>query len=369
MPRTRLIHPEAPKDEAVAQMSVHARLAWAYLPCHADREGRMEDKPFNLRLGIFPTDAVDMNAILNELAATELIERYQVGERRYIQIRNFAKYQAPHKNEARSFLPPPVGHGEAEQLGGFVYFIQEEGGAIKIGSSDSPQNRLMELQTANPRKLSLLGKIRGGYREKEIHARFVHLRRSGEWFEATDELLEFILRESDANVVSAPDVVPTSGRDVLSTRPDPDPVKDPVSLSKKTLEREKDLTPRDPSATAPAPATVSGLEWLWRKKWEDRHGSMYLLEPGFLGHARSLVESLEDHGPEALAKGSSLLPACIDRYFADDKAAKHRHPFKWFCERFPALMADVGGGNARASPVRAKNPIKIPDYLRRNRST
>ncbi len=107
MSRTRLINPAAPKDEAVASCSVWARLAWAYLPCHADKEGRLADKPLTLRFELFPADPqVDMDALLGELARTELIVRYQVAGRRYIQIRSFARHQHPHKNEADSVIPP-----------------------------------------------------------------------------------------------------------------------------------------------------------------------------------------------------------------------------------------------------------------------
>lgn len=89
-------------------MGLFARIAWAYLPCHADREGRMADKPFILKLEILPTDEVDMDLVLGELAARRHIVRYQGSDgRRYIQIRNFHRYQNPHKNEKDSLIPPP----------------------------------------------------------------------------------------------------------------------------------------------------------------------------------------------------------------------------------------------------------------------
>jgi hypothetical protein len=121
MARKRTIHPGAPTDEAVASCSVHARLVWAYLPCHADRLGRLEDKPFSLQLAILPTDQVDMDGLLAELASPKtksgeplqpLIERY-VGPdgRPYIQIRTFSRHQSPHPREVASVIPPPVRHG------------------------------------------------------------------------------------------------------------------------------------------------------------------------------------------------------------------------------------------------------------------
>lgn len=107
MARIRLITPGAPVDEDVATMSLMARYVWAYLPCHADKEGRLRDAPFTLKLAICPLDQIDMEAILGELASRRHILRYEVDGRRYVQIRNFAKYQKPHRRETDSELPGP----------------------------------------------------------------------------------------------------------------------------------------------------------------------------------------------------------------------------------------------------------------------
>jgi hypothetical protein len=107
MARIRSINPIAPTDEDVATMSIAARLVWAYLPCHADKEGRLKDSAFMLKLAILPADNIDMEAILNELADRRHIIRYQAGSGKFIQIRNFKKYQNPHKNEIASSIPPP----------------------------------------------------------------------------------------------------------------------------------------------------------------------------------------------------------------------------------------------------------------------
>lgn len=115
MARIRSIHPGAPIDEDVASMSWQARLTWAYLPCHADREGRLKDAPFTLKLAILPVDSVDMNAILDELQAKRHIIRYEVEGRRYIQIRNFARYQTPHVRETPSEIPPAPGQALPRQ--------------------------------------------------------------------------------------------------------------------------------------------------------------------------------------------------------------------------------------------------------------
>lgn len=122
MARIRLINPDAPHDEAVAALSMAARVVWAYLPCHADREGRLLDKPFKLKLAILPIDQVDMDALLGELSDAGLIVRYEVDGYRLIQIRSFSKYQTPHRHEQESKLPvvpPTLGRkGEASPANG-----------------------------------------------------------------------------------------------------------------------------------------------------------------------------------------------------------------------------------------------------------
>lgn len=197
MPRTRLINPNAPMDEDVATMSLAARYAWAYLPCHADREGRLRDSSFFLRTSIFPNEVVDMEAIVVELEARRHIERYEVDGRRYIQIRNFKKYQSPHRNEVASVIPVP-GVVEIEKTKpSWVYFIQNMvTGLIKIGHSRMVKDRLSNLQIGSADRLSLLGVTPGG-REKEraLHERFSSQREGGEWFRRSDELLDLIESE------------------------------------------------------------------------------------------------------------------------------------------------------------------------------
>ena len=74
----------------------------------------------------------------------------------------------------------------------YVYFFQgADTGRIKIGISDNPQSRLKSLQSSE--KLTILKQIEGGEQvERQLHSKFKHLRLHGEWFEGSDELLEYI---------------------------------------------------------------------------------------------------------------------------------------------------------------------------------
>lgn len=83
-----------------------------------------------------------------------------------------------------------------------VYFIRC-GGYVKIGASHSPQKRLDSIRAAGggalaPFLLDLSGAEMiatepGGFtREKALHARFKHLRHTGEWFTESPELSKYI---------------------------------------------------------------------------------------------------------------------------------------------------------------------------------
>lgn len=76
-----------------------------------------------------------------------------------------------------------------------IYFVQEgEGGPVKIGNSTWPERRLQDHQCGNPRTLYLLGSFAATRStEREIHERFAEQRLTGEWFQPTTELLEYVL--------------------------------------------------------------------------------------------------------------------------------------------------------------------------------
>jgi hypothetical protein len=100
---------------------------------------------------------------------------------------------------------------------GYVYFIQAgDDPVVKIGTTIEPlEKRLFALQTANHKKLKLIGAIdlrklheaeypnriefsqRARCKEAEIHTQFLDQRIQGEWFNLTDDLLNFIQKNSN----------------------------------------------------------------------------------------------------------------------------------------------------------------------------
>lgn len=96
---------------------------------------------------------------------------------------------------------PSDGVGERGRDERPVYFIQADGGPIKIGVAAHPARRLAELQTSSPYELHLLAMMpgQGALGESALHARFEHRRMRGEWFAPAPDLLAYI----EANGVPA----------------------------------------------------------------------------------------------------------------------------------------------------------------------
>lgn len=78
-----------------------------------------------------------------------------------------------------------------------VYFIRDEDGFIKIGSTSHVGSRLKQLQTSSRQRLSVMGSHLGSTAdEKALHARFADDHARGEWFYPSRELLAYIERNT-----------------------------------------------------------------------------------------------------------------------------------------------------------------------------
>ena len=105
--RARNIKPGFFRNEQLLQVSPLGRLLFAGLWCLADREGRLLDRPLQIKWDILPADDCDVNALLAELAARGFIRRYTVDGTRYIEVTRFLAHQRPHYKEKASVFPPP----------------------------------------------------------------------------------------------------------------------------------------------------------------------------------------------------------------------------------------------------------------------
>lgn len=86
-----------------------------------------------------------------------------------------------------------------------IYYIQDEGGPIKIGlthTENNLQSRLSQCQVSNPRKLTLLAVEPGdAQREKDLHKQFSKYHIRGEWFKANKKLKQHIDKLTPLNLV------------------------------------------------------------------------------------------------------------------------------------------------------------------------
>lgn len=106
MPRTRLLNPRFFADSQIAKLPAITRLAALALLTIADKEGRIECIPEEIRAQILPYEAHDIDKILDELLAIKYLEKYTAKGKQVLVIKAFLKYQKPHPREAPSNLPP-----------------------------------------------------------------------------------------------------------------------------------------------------------------------------------------------------------------------------------------------------------------------
>jgi hypothetical protein len=105
MARIRTIKPEFFDDPGLGRLVPTARLLFIGLWTQCDRAGRLEDEPTRLKVRLAPYDDVNVDALLADLVAADLIYRYEACGKRVIQVVTFEKHQRPHPKEPPSLLP------------------------------------------------------------------------------------------------------------------------------------------------------------------------------------------------------------------------------------------------------------------------
>ena len=118
--RTRLLRPQAMVDADLWDLGEQSGLpifqGFLGLLCWADREGRFEWKPRELKVGILPYWQGDYGAVLDALEAGRFVTRYEVDGKVYGHVRTFAKHQSVNHREEQSKLPPPPGHEPRQRM-------------------------------------------------------------------------------------------------------------------------------------------------------------------------------------------------------------------------------------------------------------
>lgn len=113
MARARNIKPGFFRNADLVELSFEARLLFIGLWTIADREGRLEDRPKQIKMELFPADNMDCDGLLNDLQKIGVIDRYEADGKGYIQVLNFSKHQNPHKDERASTIAPKCRYEES----------------------------------------------------------------------------------------------------------------------------------------------------------------------------------------------------------------------------------------------------------------
>ena len=109
MARARNIKPGFFRNAELVELPFETRLLFIGLWTLADREGRLEDRPKQIKMELFPADQCDVGSMLDQLSSSGFISRYEVDSVRFIEVQNFIKHQDPHYKEKASEIPPPEG--------------------------------------------------------------------------------------------------------------------------------------------------------------------------------------------------------------------------------------------------------------------
>lgn len=143
--RARNIKPGFFSDEDLAELPYQVRLLFVGLWCCADRDGRLEDRPKRIRAEVFPYElGLDLGPLLDQLADSGHIIRYQVGGQRLIQVVHFEQHQRPHHTERRSVLPvfngePPVRARSRTVIHDSGFMIHDSGGDPPSENGEHPE--------------------------------------------------------------------------------------------------------------------------------------------------------------------------------------------------------------------------------------
>ena len=113
MSRSRNIKPGFYKNPELVECSVWARLIFPGLWMMADREGRLKDRPKQIKMELLPADQQEVEPLLCELEEHGFLRRYRINGDAYIEVVNFLTHQSPHFSEKPSLIPAPESEKEA----------------------------------------------------------------------------------------------------------------------------------------------------------------------------------------------------------------------------------------------------------------
>lgn len=115
MARARNIKPGFFLNDILAGLSALHRLLFIGLWTIADRDGRVFDRPNQIKASVLPYDNCNPSRMLQDLHESGFILRYTSQGINCIQVINFSKHQNPHIKESKSTIPAPDLHQTEHQ--------------------------------------------------------------------------------------------------------------------------------------------------------------------------------------------------------------------------------------------------------------
>lgn len=92
--RNRIVKEGFFRNYELAQLSPLTRLLFEGLWLLADRDGRLLDRPPQIKVEVLPYDDCDVNGMLDQLHEKGFIKRYEAAGKRCIEVVNFHKHQS-----------------------------------------------------------------------------------------------------------------------------------------------------------------------------------------------------------------------------------------------------------------------------------
>lgn len=108
MARKRQLDPEYPFEEEIAQLSIPARYFYILSWCHMDdTNGVLPYNIFKLKGQIFPTDEIDVAAIIKELLALKRIFEFEADNKKWLWCPKLLKHQTINNPSKKKYPDPP----------------------------------------------------------------------------------------------------------------------------------------------------------------------------------------------------------------------------------------------------------------------
>jgi hypothetical protein len=110
VPRIRTIKPDFFTSDTVSTLPLRARLTWIGLWTHCDDHGRCRDNVKLIKAAVWPLDDVslrDIESDLDDLVEANVVFRYVVEGKAYLQVTNWAEHQKVDR-PSKSNIPAPT---------------------------------------------------------------------------------------------------------------------------------------------------------------------------------------------------------------------------------------------------------------------